>query len=107
MNGRCSICNTLLSTGDMNGVCNDCEQKRIEQARYEREERNTAQYRTYENGYHDGFRDAQEALRKSWEELGKATACIPLHTLIVTQEMYDNLKATPPIKAAIPQEEKK
>ena len=27
MNGRCSICNALLGTGDVNGRCNDCERK--------------------------------------------------------------------------------
>lgn len=34
MNGRCSICNSLLGTGDVNGRCNDCERKLNEKTGY-------------------------------------------------------------------------
>ena len=82
---KCYMCGEeLKSTGDINGLCIECQNKTFR-------EKQTAQYRTYENGFSDGYKKALDDLKPIYEELNKKLA---LHTptyMVVTQEKYDEI----------------
>jgi hypothetical protein len=79
MNGRCSLCMAELTTGEID-ICYSC-----------REERDRASYRTYENGYADGFRAGQMSIQLLYDEPSKMIQTNAPHYLIVTQEKYDEI----------------
>ena len=68
-----------LTTGEID-ICSSC-----------REERNNASYRTYENGYADGFKAGQMSIQLLYDETIKMIQTNAPHYLIVTQEKYDEI----------------
>jgi hypothetical protein len=80
MNGRCGKCGVPLGTGDFGNLCSSCKR-----------ELNEASYRTYENGYVDGFRDGQKSMKDIYEETVRLTQTNAPRYLIVTQEKYDEI----------------
>jgi hypothetical protein len=77
---QCIKCGRELTlTSEIGGICIYCQNE------------NTAQYRTYENGFADGYKAAQDNLLKAWEELGRAMAVVPIRYIVVTQEKYDEM----------------
>ena len=79
MSGRCAYCNIILTTGEIE-ICSSC-----------REERNKASYKTYENGYTDGFKAGQQSVQSMFDEAVRMLQNNTPRYLVVTQEKYDEI----------------